>query len=692
MKKWLAGVAAAWSRRGLESPRPGVAAACAGVRLGIRDSRNVGKACTLVNEHTLSQSDPSATINYTLDNLGRATTISNSISSLTPTVAFNQAFDTAGNRTELKATIGSTLDFKNTYQYDALNRLVETIQQGQSGGNAVTSKHVTQSYNALSQRTGTSRYQSTGTSNPVASTSFSFDTANRLTNIVHAQGSTTLSSYAYTYDCLSRIASITSSIDGLSTYAYDISSQLTGADHSSQTDESYDYDDNGNRDSSGYTTSSNNRTTAAPGFTYTYDDEGNRASRTDTSTGAVQETTWDYRNRLTKAVSLASSGGAITQQVDYEYDANNRMVKRVLDADGAGSGSPTTQYWAYDQGINALVEFDGSSGSDLSHRYLWSNQVDELFADEQVSSPSTAGNTLWAISDHLNSIRDIADYNESTGVTTIANHRTLTATGTVVAETNVAVDLLFAFTGKQLDNATRLQHNLFRWYDSELGQWISEDPMDFAAGDENLRRYVLNTVISRLDPLGLDDWGSSFQDHIRRFPPVSTPPVTRALTAGELKLLSKVFGAHLDTSNLQIGTVPFLPWVSHNTMTPRYTPWFPPANYRTDFSTSNTRHFIHEMTHVLQSQNGNYNWIDGPYFAIYHRLDYTKTYKYNLADLGSPLYTFNFEQQADIVADYFTGAIPIANQSDAWKSINGFQTQLPPLDCSDSFGSLGLGP
>ena len=353
---------------------------------------------------------------------------------------------------------------------------------------------MTQSYNSLGQRTSIARYQSTGTSNAVASTSFSFDTANRLTDIVHAQGSTTLSSYVYTYDGLSRIANVTSSIDGLSTYAYDVSSQLTGADHTSQSDETYDYDDNGNRDSSGYTTSSNNRTTAAPGFTYTYDDEGNRTSRTDASTGEVQETTWDYRNRLTKVVNRASSGGAITQQVDYEYDANNRMVKRVLDADGAGSASPTTQYWAYDQGINALVEFDGSTAADISHRYLWSSQVDELFADEQVTLPSTAGNTLWALSDHLNSIRDIADLNESTAVTTIANHRTLTGTGIVVAETNAAVDLLFAFTGKQLDDATGLQHNLFRWYDSVLGQWLSEDPIGFTAGDENLRRYVANTV------------------------------------------------------------------------------------------------------------------------------------------------------------------------------------------------------
>ncbi|MEI8210900.1 MAG: hypothetical protein WCI02_02020 [Planctomycetota bacterium] len=65
------------------------------------------------------------------------------------------------NPTEVKASIGSTLDLKNTYQFDTLNRLTDIVQQGQSGGNSVTAKHITQSYNALSQRTQIARYQST---------------------------------------------------------------------------------------------------------------------------------------------------------------------------------------------------------------------------------------------------------------------------------------------------------------------------------------------------------------------------------------------------------------------------------------------------------------------------------------------------------------------------------------------------
>jgi len=57
--------------------------------------------------------------------------------------------DSSDNRIELKAIVGGINDFKNSYQYDTLNRLSEFIQQGQSGGNAVTAKHFLLAYNAI---------------------------------------------------------------------------------------------------------------------------------------------------------------------------------------------------------------------------------------------------------------------------------------------------------------------------------------------------------------------------------------------------------------------------------------------------------------------------------------------------------------------------------------------------------------
>ncbi|MEO8272269.1 MAG: hypothetical protein ABI557_21350, partial [Aureliella sp.] len=91
------------------------------------------------------------------------------------------------------------------------------------------------------------------------------------------------------------------------------------------------------------------------------------------------------------------------------------------------------------------LQFDGAAASNQTHRYLWAEQVDQLLADQRITSPSVAGNTLWGLADNLGTLRDIADFKESISVTTVTNHRTVNANGKLIAETNAAVDLLFAF-------------------------------------------------------------------------------------------------------------------------------------------------------------------------------------------------------------------------------------------------------
>jgi RHS repeat-associated protein len=48
-----------------------------------------------------------------------------------------------------------------------------------------------------------------------------------------------------------------------------------------------------------------------------------------------------------------------------------------------------------------------------------------------------------------------------------------------------------------------LQYNRNRWYDPNLGRWLSQDPIGFSAGDPNLYRYVGNNVPNLADPSGL---------------------------------------------------------------------------------------------------------------------------------------------------------------------------------------------
>jgi hypothetical protein len=91
-------------------------------------------------------------------------------------------------------------------------------------------------------------------------------------------------------------------------------------------------------------------------------------------------------------------------------------------------------------------------------------------------------------------------------------------------------------------------------------------------------------------------------------------------------------------------------------------------------------HFIHEFTHVLQAQQGQVNWIDGSILHTYGKLTGTDVYAYDKNDLGRPLWEFNMEQQAQIVAHYFTNRhhyIPPQFRPAALQTIQGFQTQRP---------------
>jgi RHS repeat-associated protein len=125
--------------------------------------------------------------------------------------------------------------------------------------------------------------------------------------------------------------------------------------------------------------------------------------------------------------------------------------------------------------------------------------VDQILAEEDVDG-GTPELVKWTLTDHFNTVRDIARYDSETQSTTVVNHLVYDAYGNVTSETNSVVESLFLFTARPFDPDTRLQNNLNRWYDPSVGRWLSEDPVD---DDLNLYRYCVNNPAILVDPLGL---------------------------------------------------------------------------------------------------------------------------------------------------------------------------------------------
>ena len=473
----------------------------------------------------LSESDPAASYSYAYNVLGRSTTITQSIAGLTPTVTLAQQFDADGDRTQLSATIGQTADFMNNYAYNGLGQMTQVTQSGATGGDAVAEKRIDISYDAAGQFNTVSRYADLAGTELVAESDYTYDLAGQLTALDHHQGTTDLENYTWTYDQAGNMTASTSSLDGAVSYSNDATGQLTGADYDYQTNESYTYDATGNRTNTGYTTGTGNRLLSDGTYTYTYNAEGNRTAKfIDTNADGVLDSgdtdvttyTWDYRDRLTEVDHFAAYGDQADQVVKYTYDYANRLVGRSLDANGDGTVDSSTAY-VYD-GNQIALQFDhagtgAATASDLSHRYLWGPAVDQLLADEQMSplqpdqgegfDQSTPGNVVWPLTDNLGTIRDLATYDSNSGVTSIANHRVYDAYGNLTSQTNSAVDCVFGYTGKMLDDATGLQNNVNRWYDAKIGRLTSNDPI---GADVNLYRYSNNSPLTHVDPMGLWVW------------------------------------------------------------------------------------------------------------------------------------------------------------------------------------------
>jgi RHS repeat-associated protein len=300
-----------------------------------------------------------------------------------------------------------------------------------------------------------------------------YDGLDRLTRLTHAKGANTLADFQYQFNTVNNITQMTDAF-GANNYTYDSLDRLTAATHPSQTNESYTFDDVGNRTAShqgsSYTYQAFNRLVAANGASFGYDANGNLISKTDASGSWTYS--WDYENRLKEA----SLSGGVT--VGYNYDALGRRVQLTSTTGGITK-------FVYD-GPDVLRDLDGN-GSMLAD-YLNGPGIDNKLRQ------TINGISSYFVPDHLGTTRALVDANGN--LTASLQYDSF---GNVTSGSALTV---YTYTGREIDLDTDLMYYRARWYDPREGRFIADDPIGLAGG-LNQYVYVENQPTAEVDPLGL---------------------------------------------------------------------------------------------------------------------------------------------------------------------------------------------
>lgn len=230
-----------------------------------------------------------------------------------------------------------------------------------------------------------------------------------------------------------------------------------------------------------------NRITSYRGLHYRYDEYGRVVEKR--GRNGTQHYRWDAEHRLTEVAVIR---GSTVRRYGYVYDAPGRRVeKHELDAEGKPYNR-TTFLW---DGMRLAQECRLGRSSSL---YIYSDQGShEPLARVDRAAPGEADEVLYYHTDVNGAPEEMTD-----GGGNIVWEAGYQVWGNLTHEKETRpVQQNLRFQGQYLDRETGLHYNLYRFYDPDIGKFISGDPIGLRGGI-NLYAYAPNPL-SWIDPLGL---------------------------------------------------------------------------------------------------------------------------------------------------------------------------------------------
>jgi RHS repeat-associated protein len=223
-------------------------------------------------------------------------------------------------------------------------------------------------------------------------------------------------------------------------------------------------------------------------YLFSYDNAGNlvkkeKVNLVEDEPAEIWDYTYDLLNRL---VEVKKNGTLVSE---YGYDPEGlRVVKRAHGetihyvfegTEPIYEKNVTTgkiHSYVYVLGKH-FARIDGNLDNSISKKYFY--QTDNL--GSTVAVTDVQGKTVWS-----------GDY---------------TPFGKMASQDGILENVM-QFTGKEFDKDIGLYYFNARWMDSELGRFISEDPL---AQDPNFYSYCGNNPLNRVDPCGME-WYNNWND------------------------------------------------------------------------------------------------------------------------------------------------------------------------------------
>jgi len=407
--------------------------------------------------------DGRGTTRYTYDDLDRLTVVT-----VPSGLSVSYTYDAAGNRSSMTTPAG-VVDF----DYDDANRL-SAVTDPLGGTYSYT-------YDAEGRRTQLDMPNG-------LIVDYRYDLLDQVIGITHRTSSSVLASYDYTLDPAGNRLGV-SEADGSSiAWTYDDAYRLIGETRfdpggSPSAETSFTYDPVGNRRSmtvdgatTNYTYNNLDQLLTAGPTTFGYDARGNL---TQASSGAdVAAYSWDALDRLSD-VTLPD-GAALA----YTYDADGRRVRQVVG--GAGSNYLWDEASLYG---DVVLETDAGGATLASY----------VLGGAELLSQTRAGTTGYYLPDAQGSTRALTN-----GAGAVTDTYDYTAFGELFGVTGTTTNA-YLYTGQEFDALTGLYSLRARYYDPEVGRFLSLDQMElqiFNPMQLDRYAYVGNNPVNLIDPLG----------------------------------------------------------------------------------------------------------------------------------------------------------------------------------------------